>query len=89
MIKEVEKRLTGPPLKKLKDSLKKNPDIEKFRSDGDTFDFKLKTSFAPLVSVDVERSFSMTKSILSDKPHMKVETLKKYSVIRFNNDRLY
>jgi hypothetical protein len=77
MIKEVEKRLSGPPLKKLKDSLNKNPDIEKFTSDGNTFDFKFRTRFAPLVSVDVERSFSMTKRILSDKPHMKVETLKK------------
>ncbi len=70
MIKEVEKRLSGPPLKKLKDSHKKNPDIKKFTSDGNTFDFKFRTRFTPLVSVNVERSFSMTKSILSDKPQM-------------------
>jgi hypothetical protein len=83
MIKEVKKHLSGPPLKKLKDSLEKNLDIEKFTSDGNTFDFKFRPRFAPLVS------FSMNKSILSDKPHVKVEALKKYSVIRFNYDRLY
>jgi hypothetical protein len=42
MIKEVEKRLCGPPLKKLKDSLKENPDIEKFTSGGNTLDFKFR-----------------------------------------------
>ena len=47
-------------------------------SDLNTFNFKLKTRFAPLVSVDVERSFSMIIIILSDKSNMKVETLKKY-----------
>jgi hypothetical protein len=91
MIKEVEKLLSGPPLEKLKDSLKKNPDLEKFTSERNTFDFKFRTPFAPLVSVDVEHSFSTTKSILSDKLHMKVKTFKKYSVIRYyelfqNND---
>jgi hypothetical protein len=42
MIKEVEKLLSGPPLKKLKDSLKKCQDIENFISVGNTFISSLK-----------------------------------------------
>lgn len=55
MIEEAKKRLCGQPLKKLKDSLKNNPDIEKFTSDANTFDFKLRTRFALLV----ERAISI------------------------------
>ena len=73
LIKETEKWLSGAPLKKIQDSLSNNPDILKFLSEENTFDFKHRTQFAPLVSVDVERYFSITKRILSNKPHMKVE----------------
>ncbi len=52
--------------KNLKDSLKNNPDIEKFTSEGNTFDFNLRIQFAPLVhlSLDISRYISMTLIIL-------------------------
>ena len=87
MIKNAENSLTGEPLLKLRNSILKNPDIMEFLSEDNSFEFKRKTQFAPLVSVDVERTFSIIKSILIDKPHMKVETLEKYVVIRYNYDR--
>lgn len=42
--------------------------------------------FAPVTSVEVERSFSVVKNVLSDRRHnLKVENLKKYLVVMCNH----
>ena len=70
-------------LKKLNNSLAKNPDIY-------TLINKIKTNndllFSPLVSVDVERSFSILKCISNSKPNIASNNLKKHIVIKYNSD---
>jgi hypothetical protein len=81
----IESKLKGKALDKFKKSLNKNPDFDKF-TNSDVYDFKLKTKFAPLVSVDVERSFSQYKEILSDKrQNMTQTTIEHLNVICFND----
>jgi len=43
--------------------------------------------FAPLTSVDVERSFSLYKSILTDtRTNFSLDNLEKYIICNFNNE---
>ncbi len=66
--------------------LLKNPDFEYFKNfqtmkskeDGKFF------SFVPLTSVEVERSFSKYRDILSDKKSLSIETIEKYLFLYFN-----
>ena len=58
ILENVKYKLEGSLALKLKESLKMNPDIKKFTSKTNDYDYKLKTKFAPLVSVEVEMSFS-------------------------------
>lgn len=51
---------------KLQSSLAKNPDLDTFTSNTNPIEFKNKVNYAPLVSVDVERSFPTFKIILAD-----------------------
>ena len=60
----VREQLDGFAKDKLESSLQKNPDIEEFVTSVE-LPFRVNTRFAPLVSVDVERSFSIYKDILS------------------------
>ncbi len=49
------------------------------------YDHKLKTKYAPLTSVDVERSFSVYKRILTDRRQNLTETnIEMYNVINYN-----
>jgi len=49
-------------------------------------DFLIKTSYAPLVSVTVERSFSTYKSILTDRRHNLLEAnIEKLIMLSFND----
>ena len=66
ILNEVQSKLTENVLNKLIESLKKNPDINTFRNSNKSFEFKTKTEFAPCVSVEVERSFSMYKNIIGE-----------------------
>jgi len=59
-ILEVKGKLKGNALQKLDKSLNKNPDLYSFTGENDSFEHLLKTKYAPLVSVDVERSFQPT-----------------------------
>jgi len=84
IIKDAKINLEGEPLKRLEESLSNNPDLLSFISDN-TFSFKYKAQFAPLVSVDCERSFSILKFLLSDKPNMTIINLEMQNIIRYNN----
>jgi hypothetical protein len=64
ILKSVEQKLSGNSLEKLRKSLTKNPDLKKLTENTD-YDFKFDTRYAPLVSIEVERSFSKYKEILS------------------------
>ena len=49
------------------------------------YDHKLKIKYAPLTSVDVERSFSVYKRILTDRRQNLTETnIEVYNVINYN-----
>ena len=80
----MEQKLSGNSLEKLRKSLTKNSDLKKLTENTD-YDFKLKTRYAPLVSVEVERSFSKYEDILSDKRHnMTLKTIEHMNIICFN-----
>jgi hypothetical protein len=76
-------QLKDEALIKLNNSLAINPDIHSIIENND-FTFIKKTIYA-LTSVDVERSFSIYKNILSDRRQcLKTENIEKYNVIEFN-----
>lgn len=87
IVEEVKTKLNGFTLVKLEKSLKKNPDIYKFRDAKTTsFSHRVKTTFAPCVFVDVERSFSIYKNILKDnRIRFTEENIEKYNVIYYNS----
>ena len=64
---DVKEALKGIGKQKLEQqSLAKNPDVEDVATNKD-LNYSLKTKYAPLVSVDMERSFSTYKYLLSDR----------------------
>lgn len=70
---------------KIVSSLSKNPDYANFKGERDLA-FKIKMKFAPLVSVEVERSFSVTKKILAkDRCSFTEDNLRMHYLIRFNS----
>jgi hypothetical protein len=84
LLNEAKSQLKDEVLIKLNNSLAKNTDIHSFIENND-FTFRKKTIYAPLISVDVERSFSLYKNILSDRRQcLKTENIEKYNVIEFN-----
>lgn len=58
ILNEFKARLDGSDLEKLQNCLRKNPDLVDVMKNDD-IEFRCKMRYAPLVSVDVERSFSM------------------------------
>lgn len=84
IFKETGSILTGFAKDKFDASLQKNPDVVKFATN-DNPQFRLETMFAPLVSVDVERSFSQYKSMLTDRRHnLTFENIEMLSITAFN-----
>lgn len=85
---------SDPVKEKLDQVLSRNPDLEIIRglsenlSRGELFEADiLNYRYAPLTSVDVERSFSIYKWILNVKRNsLKMENIEKIIVIFFNND---
>lgn len=68
ILQEVQSQLPGFAKAKLEASLAKNPDILKIVENFKTvenLEFCIKAKYAPLTSVDVERSFSVCKNTLS------------------------
>ncbi len=71
-------------MEKLNGSLSKNPDLIKFTQNSE-LTHRMNTQCAPLVSVDVERSFSMYKNILSDKRRsLSEEKLTQLNILYYN-----
>ena len=84
IINEVKAKLNGDYLAKLKKSLEKNQDFKKITS-CDEIEFRIKTRFDPLVSVDVERSFSVFKSFSRSNRNSFLEcSIEKHMVIICN-----
>lgn len=75
-------------LDKLNASISKNPDLLKFTSEDNSLEFRLLTKFAPLVTVDVERSFSKYNDLLSDEKRTRLtkEHLEMILCIQINGD---
>jgi len=64
ILNEAREKLDGFARNKLESSLARNPDLLHVMEKSD-LEFRVRTKFAPLVSVDVERSFSIYKNILA------------------------
>ena len=63
MLNGTREKLNGFSREKLESSLARNPDLLRVMEESDIV-FRVRTKFAPLVSVDVERSFSIYRNIL-------------------------
>lgn len=66
IIEEVESKLAGELKSKFTTSLKKNPDLTEFRNPMD-LEHRMLLEFIYSVSADVERSFSLLNTILTDR----------------------
>jgi len=85
ILHSVKSKLKGNLLEKLKSSLNKNPDFLKFTNSDNDYGFKMQIKYAPLVSVDVERSFSIYKSILTDRRHnLTEENIEHFNIVNYN-----
>jgi len=72
-------------LKKINQSISKNPDFIAFTSNNNC-EHKRKSLYAPLTSVDVERSFSHYKNLLTDRRHKLTNAnIEKLIVIQLNS----
>lgn len=84
VLSSVKSKLTGVELAKLEDVLSKNPDVDFWESL--PVDLQIKYKYVPLTSVDVERSFSIYRHILSDRRYSLTESnLAMLNVIQYNN----
>ena len=85
ILNDIKRKLDGVPKEKLEMSLKKNPDFKAF-TENMGFKHRLKTIYAPLVSVEVERSFSLYKNILDHKrKNLTSENVERLNVIQYNS----
>lgn len=84
VLSSVKSKLTGIELAKLEQVLSKNPDIDFWESL--PVDLQIKYKYAPLTSVDAERSFSIYRHILSDRRYSLTEpNVAMLNVIQYNN----
>jgi hypothetical protein len=85
LLEETKLKLSGFAKEKLVKILMKNRDLKKF-CDNQDFEHRSKTEYVPLVSVDVERSFSQYKNILTDnRQRLLPDNLKMNIIIQFNS----
>jgi hypothetical protein len=85
ILEEAKEKLTDFAKEKLIKSLDKNPDLKKF-TENRNYDHRKNILYAPLTTVDVERSFSLYKNILTDRRHRLTESnIEKLNVIYFNS----
>ena len=61
-----EWKLNGAAFEKFWGLKGKNPDLLKFTSSSNNYDFRRMTKYAPLVSADTERTFSTFSNIFTD-----------------------
>lgn len=86
ILQSFKESVTGEPLVKLLKSLQKNPDFHNFTTN-DEIDFSIKTKYAPLVSVEVERSFSRFKAFFrSNRQSFTEMSIERYMFIICNSD---
>jgi hypothetical protein len=84
LVEEALLKLNGFAKEKLQKCLSKNPDYKIFCYNDD-FEHRKITEFAPIVSVDVERSFSQYKNLLSDnRQRFNQENIRMYHIIQYN-----
>ena len=60
-------------MEKLDKSLMKNSDLEKLTSKTNSLQLRLKISYSPLISCEIERSLLLYKNILTDKRYNLLE----------------
>ncbi len=85
IVEEIKSKLSGYAKAKFKNCLEKNPGYNDFITNQD-FEHKKIIKFAPLVSIEVERSFSQYKNLLGDnKQRFTPENLIMYHTIQFNS----
>jgi hypothetical protein len=86
IVLKIKDGLTGLPRLKIEYSLSKNPDLLAFCAENAPFEHRSIRTFAPLVSVDVERSFSRHKNILQDnRRSLTTQNLEMLLSINYNN----
>ena len=84
IVTSISDQIEGFAKDKLEASLAKNPDVVLFATTTD-LEFRVKTKFAPLVSVDVERSFSQYKEILSSRrQNLIFKNIEMLNVVKYN-----
>jgi hypothetical protein len=80
----VESELSDFALDKFNSLMAKTRDLKEITTSRD-YNYRKLIHFLPLVTVDVERSFSLYKTILPDKQNrMKESTIEERNVIQFN-----
>ena len=81
IINSTLKSLKGTDLKRLRTSLRKNPDYRKLKKNDDRNFF-----YAPMNSSAVERSFSNYLNLLTDRRHSLLEeNIEKHLIVQFNH----
>ncbi|RWS21713.1 uncharacterized protein B4U80_07221 [Leptotrombidium deliense] len=86
ILEEMHVQLDGEFKEKLEFSLSRNPDLNKFLSTDLPFEEQFKRKYAPLVSVEVERSFSVYKSFFRDnRSRFTHESIEHNMVISYNS----
>lgn len=84
LFQDAASALSGFAKDKFASSLENNPDAVKFATDQNP-QFRLATLYAPLVSVDVERSFSQYKLMLSDRRrNFTFENVEMMCIVEYN-----
>lgn len=84
LIDDIREDLPDEFKTKLDDCLRKNPDYETIFKQS-SHEFNLKYLYAPLTSVEVERSFSQLKNILTERRnHFLPKNLMQYAFIYYN-----
>ena len=84
IVNDVLALLSNKPKEKLVKSLQKNPDFYKLTTSKE-IEFRCKMMYASLVSVDVERTFSVYKSFLRDnRTCFKEENIEMLMIIQCN-----
>ena len=81
IIKNLKKMLSSYSLCKLNKCIARNPDLKCFQTN-----YPKCYTFAPLTTVDVERSFSILNNILADnRKCFSNDNLEKYVFVKYNN----